>query len=357
MTYHLRNRHIQIEVIPATPPASSRPTTEMATSDPDSMEQLQASMTELLGKISTIQAQVRQPTPPRPSPQLPGNLIAPEKFAGRDTEDISSWLEHFDDYATFQGWDAGKKLQALPLMLTGRARTHFKAITPAPTTWNAACDCLRRKYGPGTRGFLEETSTMDRCMAAHENVTEYAEEMLKRLNRAGVEEPQKWRYFVRGLPPSIRAYVLDKDPTSFDQAEQFARKAEQLAAVRGDSDMDKLVSLALSIEKGRDNDHTTKLDRVVAAVERREKTTTSTIKGKPPFISDKGRHQSQSRNIECWYCGKLGHMKVQCRKRQRDSQQHSRQAYPTNTNRHDNYPPYSQHPAAFQQFQWTPQGN
>ena len=56
--------------------------------------------------------------------------------------------------------------------------------------------------------------------------------MARRISLAGITGPERWKVYVRGLQPKLKAYVLDRTPTSLDEAETLAKKGSQIHAMQ-----------------------------------------------------------------------------------------------------------------------------
>ena len=80
-------------------------------------------------------------------------------------------------------------------MTSGRAR-HL-LTDKKPGTLQAAITLLKEKYGPEARGYTEETNLMNRQQREGESVSNYAEDMVFKVNRAGVQEPQRWAWVIK----------------------------------------------------------------------------------------------------------------------------------------------------------------
>lgn len=172
--------------------------------------------------------------------------LMPKPFAGDPTADATQFIDRFNQYCAYAGIEGkeGKdKLKLIPLLLEGRAASWYKGLEDATCkSWTTFSETFSAKYGPKAMGFLKETALLSRTQRENESVDSYTNDMLARLNLTGTEEPARWKAYVQGLRPSIKQYVLDKDPTSIDQAETLARKAEQLQALTQDSALDNAVS-------------------------------------------------------------------------------------------------------------------
>ena len=75
-------------------------------------------MTEPLGNVPQASAASGVGTKP---------VVLPELFTGEG--DFVEWLDHFENVAAINSWDAERKLLWLKVRLTGRAQTAFKRLS------------------------------------------------------------------------------------------------------------------------------------------------------------------------------------------------------------------------------------
>ena len=191
----------------------------------EDMAGLEAWFTSLNTCNKELIDQVKDLTEARDIQPQPVNFAAllPNKSTGTDDEDAVQWIQVFQDYSKFQWCPSPRTLEAMSLMISGRAR-HL-LMDKKPATLQAAITLLKEEYGLEAHGNIEETNLMNRQQWEGESMSNYAEDMVFRLNRAGVKDPQRWKYFVNGLHHMLQMYVIDK---TFAQVEQFAKKGEAI---------------------------------------------------------------------------------------------------------------------------------
>ena len=196
---------------------------------------------------------------------------------------------------------------------------------------------LNARYGPAARGFMEETALMKRSQGMEESVQDYAEDIANRMSLVGVQEPQRWKYFVKGLKKDLRSYVIEKEPANLEEAEKYAKKAEQLDELKTE-DEDKVAQIAKAVEQSSAK----VMEKVIAALDRMSDRTVAAVTQRDnlwspqapqmdqrqqrqlptqgqqgrPFCSICGRaHTSGLCQKQCWSCGRYGHLKSMCRNR------------------------------------------
>lgn len=200
--------------------------TRLAELREDQTQQLQVLQEALNGQRTDTTATTLQPTP----------------FKGDRYDNVITWLEHYDQYATFVGWTECRKRECLPLLLKEKASRWYKELNPENRlNWGEIRERMIQHFGPQNRNFLEETELMERKQGQSETVHSYAMDMAKRLELLGIVEPQKWKAFVTGLRTDIKIYVLERAPANFAQAEQHALQKESINRIsKADNDTIKL---------------------------------------------------------------------------------------------------------------------
>ena len=198
---------------------------------------------ELKGEINTLTNKLAdvELKPATPSIDRGFSAYLPSPFTGDPTENINQFVEKFNIYTDFMGFDAKKKCSLIPMLLTGRALSWFRAQPavdnqdppqPIVRTWADTETLLQEKYGPSAIGYLQQSILLDKQQGAGETVKKYADEVYARLSLTGIQDPEAWKIFVKGLRPEIKFQVLQKQPDTLDQAQKFAFEAEQLATLQ-----------------------------------------------------------------------------------------------------------------------------
>lgn len=293
--------------------------------------------------------------------------LMPKPFTGDPTADTSTFMDRFLQYCAYAGIagrDGKDKLKLIPLLLESRAASWYKELEAASlTSWDNFKSAFDTKYGPKAMGFLRETALLSRTQRETESVDSYSTDMLARLNLTETEKPAKWKAYVQGLLPSIKQYVLDiKEPTSLDQAETLARKAEQLQALTRNDTLDKAVvqlqalllaqstqaasqhQVAFSNPQSSNSDSHDLAD-VVRDLRVQVQALSSSTRLQPDGTSDQGRYRSSRTTdgrprcekcggnhytnscrtprvinpITCYFCQRQGHIISECRAKRRDT--------------------------------------
>ena len=160
-----------------------------------------------------------------------GHRLIPKdiKFGGTSDEDVTAFINSLIRYATYVHLSDDDLCDLFPLTLSNRAEFWFQSLPSSITkNWTCLSNTYLEKYGPSSRGFVHEVALLERVQNPNESIDAYASDLINRFQMTGTREPERWKTFVRGLQPELKAFVLDKGCSTFDEAETLAKKAEQL---------------------------------------------------------------------------------------------------------------------------------
>jgi hypothetical protein len=159
--------------------------------------------------------------------------LLPKSFAGSPSEDVNKFLRQVNNYAQYAQMDEEAKLRFFPLILSGRASIWFEDLPQdIKQNWENLTARFTEQFGPNLLGFLRQESLTNRTQGKTEGVESYSIDLMHRLNLANIEDPERYRIFLRGLRPGLKALLLDKDIHTYSQAENFARRAESIMALQ-----------------------------------------------------------------------------------------------------------------------------
>ena len=278
------------------------------------------------------------------------NSLAPKPFEGGKLENITQWLDRFEEYAQFSNWSEKTMIQALPLLLGETVRIWFKSIPIATRhTWTQARLQLITQYGPQQRSFWEQTELIERRQQPVETVSSYSADIHKRLNLLGISEPDKTKIYIRGLLPPIQIYVCEGDVTNISDAER--------RALRKESQDNRLREATTTNTSRHESDVLSNMQRKDHAPLQTTLTppTPPTNRNRPgnwyvPFIQSQQTNTACLRcgkrdhhadkcwinrtNITCHYCQKQGHLHAVCKLKEREQRQFNTPPRYPNSNHH-----------------------
>ncbi|CAG2254128.1 Retrovirus-related Pol polyprotein from transposon 17.6,Retrovirus-related Pol polyprotein from transposon 297 [Mytilus edulis] len=231
-----------------------------------------------------------------PKSSTPGFSI--DSFAGLPTEDANLWLDKFDAWIAFHGWNKEneKIASAMRLKLEGGALSWFNGL---PNSVKRNSDTLFTKFKEHFSGlhptWMLEQHLYERCMLPSESLEVYISDIEKRCSRLCKTDRETTTAFIRGLPGSLRVFVIQRDPKYFKDAVQSARLAQESMA-----------GLTSTFEYGASNSVLNKLSDQEKAI-KDLKDTISAMQISNPRIN------KSEYKVECQLCTKTGHSAKDCR--------------------------------------------
>ena len=164
------------------------------------------------------------PSPPR---QVP-DRFAPDVFDG-STPEPETWLAHFHRYVIYRRLSDEDQLALFPLFLKGLALDWFDNLREDTTADTRSLLAEFKAYFCPSEldHFLDPESLFSRVQQSHEKTRDYIACMQKLARHLpGVDEETLKCVVVRGLRPSLKAHVLQHQPTTLGQILEAARFAE-----------------------------------------------------------------------------------------------------------------------------------
>jgi len=150
------------------------------------------------------------------------------QFRG-ELDDAVAFLQHFDLYTTFHGYDDKRSLLLFPMLLTDDAFLWFSAIEPeARTTLKDLIKLFEARFLSQTDTFRLRHELSRRQQLPHETVTSYASDIKKRCQRLKLTEQDQLHYFLTGLKPDLQSFVILKEPKTLEEAERYAKLKSSL---------------------------------------------------------------------------------------------------------------------------------
>ncbi len=272
--------------------------------------------------------------------------LRPDIFHGKISENVREWCAKFRAYITLHNWDQqpAKVINSMQLMLEDGALSWFLALHDKhKMTLDELCNAFIGHFQSQKPTWLLEQQLWSRTMSPTENLEEYILDIHRLCQELSKSDKEQTASFVRGLPPTIRCQVVQKDPQNWTEACQAARLAQQAAAFihpaardGSDTDMRNMMSLqaqsiaelASAIKGLQTTSSAPSEDAHVSHIGRPPKTICQLCDTAGHSAPDCQQQQQQmprqtARQIICYYCNKKGHIIRDCRKRQHDAYQHA----------------------------------
>ena len=288
------------------------------------------------------------------------NSVKLPTFSGQFNEDVNEFLTNFDRAANFHNWNDLRKAQALPLHLKDNASIWFNTspdlVDKAYPELSAA---LKAQFHSASDKWLLRQKLNDRKQLLTESVSEYAADIRRTCQRIDLPRSECVNYFVQGLKPEIKNYVVLQRPGTLEEAENHAKLKESVPEKRNDDRIDEILKAMAPLVKqaqtptvaayesynnsqnptraNRENPPISKDDiaQIVSQQIRQElRRTNQNQTNRTP--QNRGRRSFDGRPI-CDYCNKVGHVAYACR--QRLNRNHDPRIPTYNERRNYNSPP------------------
>ncbi|KAL9958978.1 hypothetical protein ACROYT_G036058 [Oculina patagonica] len=271
------------------------------------------------------------------TPTFPGNNSVPmPTFSGDADEDVNEFLVNFNRTSAFYNFTPEKKAEALPLFLTGNASIWFNT-TPElqDRSFDVLSKALKKQFHSDSDIWLLRQQLHETKQLATESVSNFAAKIRRLCQRINLPRPERVNYFIQGLRPHIKNYVLLQRPDTFEVAEMHAKHKEALPEQETTDRTDEILRSLAELQKSADD----KLTPSVAAFGNYQSSTSQGEFFNHDTFPDKselenmirqsirqelrrsynshfsGQIQRGRRSI-CDFCGRTGHIMATCYRRQ-----------------------------------------
>ena len=280
------------------------------------------------------------------TPVFPSSSSVPmPTFSGNSKEDVKEFLARFHSVTSFYKFDKTRKREFLPLCLSGNARIWFYTSTNlSEKGFDELSDALIKQFHTEVDVWLLRNELSNRKQLATERVAEFAADIRRLSLRINMPNEECINYFIQGLKPTLKHYVVLQRPTSFEDAEMYARLKESLPEPQPKDRTDEILS---ALAKLQSSENVSKQPAAVAAYSQPYNQAYNNIPPRSQFsqgrplgrdditeivrqeIRRSGNEQAHGQNYRnrrtfdgrpiCNYCKKIGHIAYACRRRQFDN--------------------------------------
>ena len=148
-------------------------------------------------------------------------------FSGKENEDVNSFISHFQRLADILEWPKEKQSKILPLCLRETANVWCNSL---PNLNQMSIDelltALKDYFLSSAIKYRLRQMLNERTQKEHETVSSYSVDIMKLCNCLNVPNNERMTHFITGLRLDIKEAVILHEPTSYQEAESFAKLKE-----------------------------------------------------------------------------------------------------------------------------------
>jgi len=120
-------------------------------------------------------------------------------------------------------------LQDLPLSLNGTAEVWYSTLDKSKfNSFDQLVQLFRARFLSPTANWVLRQELGQRRQGTTESLNTYTADIRKRCQRLGIPLSEELHYFINGLRPTLRNYVILQQPTTMEEAENAARIKDSL---------------------------------------------------------------------------------------------------------------------------------
>ena len=152
-------------------------------------------------------------------------------FRGDECEDAHEFIRNYKRAGRLNGWDDNNLALGLPLYLKGHASAWFKTLPTADEmSFDELSEQLITHFASGASEWRVRQALGQRRQLEKESVADYSYSLRTHCARINLPRSEWTHYFVQGLLPDIREYVILQQPENLESAENFAKLKESVLA-------------------------------------------------------------------------------------------------------------------------------
>ena len=162
------------------------------------------------------------------SPMLSESTLTPTPFYGTGLEDANEWLAYFVRYVTFKQLSEPATVALFALLMRSAANTWFSALDEDERNdFKALREKFANKYAPAPISLWKRASDFwAQEQRQGQSVEDFFHEMKRRAREVGATDDTTRFALMKGLRPSLRTYVMQRNPASCEEWLEAAKVAE-----------------------------------------------------------------------------------------------------------------------------------
>ena len=152
-------------------------------------------------------------------------------FRGDECEDAHEFIRNYKRAGRLNGWDDNNLALGLPLYLKGHASAWFQTLPTADEmSFDELSEQLITHFASGASEWRVRPALGQQRQLGKESVADYSYSLRTHCARINFPRSECTHYFVQGLLPEIREYVILQQPENLESAENFAKLKESVFA-------------------------------------------------------------------------------------------------------------------------------
>ena len=279
----------------------------------------------------------RHPHHPIPAPNQP-KMKAPS-YDG--TTPWSDYLVQFELVAELNRWDNHTRALYLATSLRGSAQSVLGDLDNIERhDYEALIDCLNQRFGSGNQSEMFRALLHNRVRQPKESLPDLAHEIRKLVRLAyptgerAIIETIALEHFIDALSDADTKWRIQQTrPLTLDQAVRIAVELEAFQLANKQKANRRPVRAISTISEKEHQE--SQIEQIIARMQTLMSEGLQTLENKISEISrpkKEYRYQGDRRAIECYNCGKKGHIRTQCRELTNDRSSRRNQGYHTQGN-------------------------
>ena len=272
------------------------------------------------------------------------NNIPLPKFSGAANEDVREFVAQFERAAGFYKFSEERKAQILPLLLTGHANLWLNSRPLlSGTNFDTLSKALIKQFHTESDVWLLRQQLSNRKQLATETVANFAADIRRISQRIKLPREESVNYFIQGLKPAIKNYVILQRPSTFEDAEMHAKLKESLPEPQPVDRTDEILQALAKMQTNGNNSQPSVAaynapynnnssqgqeykrekplgrEEIAEIISRQVRQEVRRARNEQAHGQDYRNRRSFDGRPICNYCRKVGHIAFACRKRQADN--------------------------------------
>ena len=209
------------------------PNFELEQSSVDSLEEYSLvpseEMNDQVSRLCEAIERMRATYDSQPNSTTAKPSVAFPIFRGEECEDVHEFVGNYKRAAHLNGWSGVNLALGLPLYLKGHASAWFKTLeSPDEMSFDELSAALIHHFASGASEWRVRQALGQRRQLDKESVADYSYSLRTYCARLNLPRTEWTHYFVQGLRPEIREYVILQQPDNLESAENYAKLKESV---------------------------------------------------------------------------------------------------------------------------------